>query len=130
MRKAASIAVVFALILGLGSCAGTVYTRRWSVNNADLTDTLTISGDTFVLERLGSGGTSSFEGTFQDNGNQWVFDIQVWRPANAAAKRFDPPIRYLYKVKKFQDGVSFLELSDVIGTSNFQFIQAGDYRLR
>jgi len=130
MRKATIVAAALIVILGLGSCAGPVFSRNWSVNNDALTDTLTLSGDNFVLERVSAAGTSSWEGAFKDNGDQWIFDITVWRPANASAKTFDPPIRYLYQVKRFQNGVSFLKLSDVVGHSNFQFIQAGDYSLR
>jgi hypothetical protein len=129
MRKIAAAGII-TLILTLGSCAGITYSRNWAVNNADLTDTLTISDEKFVLERIGSGGVSAWEGVFKENGDTWVFEIKVWRPSNASAKSFDPPIRYIYQMKKFQNGVSFLQLVEVVGHSNFQFIQAGDYQLK
>ena len=128
MKKIARFALLTVCAAAIASCAGTVYARRWTVNNADLTDTLTISGDGFTLERTAASGATVWEGSFKDNGDQWIFDIKAWRPPNAPAQRYDPPVRYLYRVKKFQDGVSFVELVDVIGLSNFQFIQAGDFQ--
>jgi hypothetical protein len=130
MKKFITVCALTAVAFGLISCAGTVYARRWTVNNADLTDTLSISGDVFTLQRTGSGGTTVWEGGFKDNGDQWIFDIRVWRPPNASERRMDPPVRYLYRVKKFQNGVSFQELIDVVGLSNFQFIQTGDFQIR
>jgi hypothetical protein len=122
------MAVILACILL--SCAGTVYSRNWVVNSVNLTDTLTISGDTFKLERLGQAGTSIFEGKYEEKGDQWAFGVTSWKPANAAAQKFDPPVRYIYRVKKFQNGVSFLVLVELQGTSPFQFIQKGDFELR
>jgi hypothetical protein len=129
MRKYALALAACALALALASCA-TVYSRAWKVNTQDLTDSLTVSGDSFKLSRTGQGGTSVFEGKLEDHGEQWIFLIASWKPANATAKHFDPPVRYIYKVKKFENGVSFLTLVDVVGTSTFQFIQKGDYSLR
>jgi hypothetical protein len=128
MRKLILPAVLTGIVLLFSSCAGTVYTRAWAVNNADLTDSLTINGDSFTLLRTSGGGTTEFRGTFEDHGAQWVFNIESWKPANAAIKRFNPPVRYIYQVNKFADGVSFMKLVNVIGTSSFQFIQEGDFQ--
>ncbi len=129
MRRAAILFAAAAAALSISSCASITYARTWAVNNADLSDTLTVSGDTFVLERSGN-GISSWDGAFKENGDRWIFDIKAWRPANASAKTYDPPIRYVYSVKKFKNGVTFLKLEEVVGHSNFQFIQEGDYQLR
>jgi hypothetical protein len=129
MRKHV-IALAFAfIVLILGSCA-TVYTRAYSVNAVSLNDSLTISGDSFTLQRISQDGTAEFKGKFEDRGDQWIFNIESWKPANANIKRFSPAVRYIYQVKKFGDAVSFLKLVDVVGTSMFQFIQPGDYQLR
>ena len=128
MGKFARAVFTVAVMAACVSCAGTVYSRAWVINSQNLTDKLTISGDSFRLERTGQSGTSTFEGAFEDKGDQWVFDVTRWTPANATAQNFDPPVRYIYQVKKFENGVSFLSLSDVVGTSTFQFIQRGDFQ--
>ncbi len=130
MRKSFGALCLCVPLLVLCSCAGIVYARNWVVNNANLTDTLTISGDAFKLERLGQSGTSVFEGTYEERDDQWVFSVTSWKPANASIQRFDPPVRYIYRIKKFRNGVSFLTLVAVQGTSPFQFIQKGDFELR
>lgn len=130
MRKHALGLGAVVCVLVLASCAGMVYSRAWAVNAQSLTDTLSISGDSFRLERTAREGTSVFEGKFDDRGDQWIFEVASWKPANAGIKRFDPPVRYIYKVHKFSSGVSFLSLVDVVGTSTFQFIQSGDFELR
>jgi len=130
MRKLARSVYAVAIAALCVSCAGTVYSRAWVVNSQNLTDRLVVSGDSFRLERSGQSGTSVFEGALQDKGEQWIFDVATWKPSNAAAQHFDPPVRYIYQVKRFQNGVSFLALTDVIGTSSFQFIQRGDFQLQ
>ncbi len=131
MRKAFFISAALAVVLVLASCAGTQrYIRDWAVNEENLKDTLRVSEGDFRLERLGREGTSVFEGRLEDGGELWRFEIQAWKPANAARKRLDPPIRYLYRVKKHGNRVSFLKLIEVKGTSTFQFIQEGDFELR
>jgi hypothetical protein len=129
MRKFRIALIGVLLAAMLCSCA-TVYKRAYSVNSASLTDSLTISGDSFTLQRTSQDGTAEFQGKFEDHGDQWVFNIESWKPANAAIKRFNPAVRYIYQVKKFGDAVSFMRLVDVVGTSTFQFIQPGDYQLR
>jgi hypothetical protein len=118
------------LALALVSCAGTQYSRGWAVNGEKLTDILRVTDDSFRLERRSREGTSVFEGTLRDGGDRWLFEIASWKPVNAALRRFDPPIRYMYRVKKTNAGVSFLELVEVEGASHFAFIQEGDFELR
>ncbi len=132
MQKAISVSVVLTLAFVLASCAGTQtqYTRNWAVNDEKLKDTLRVSERSFRLERLGPEGTSVFEGKLDDGGDRWRFEIEAWKPANAAVKRFDPPVKYLYRVKRHRDGVTFLELIEVKGVSTFQFIQKGEFELR
>ncbi len=130
MRRTVFSSAVLALAFVLASCAGTQYLRNWAVNGENLKDALRVSDGNFRLERLGTEGTSVFEGRLDDGGDRWMFEIESWKPANAAVKRFDPPIKYLYRVKKHRYGVSFLELIEVKGVSTFQFIQKGEFELR
>jgi hypothetical protein len=130
MRRTCFASAVLTLAFVLASCAGTQYLRNWAVNGEKLKDTLRVSEGNFRLERLGSEGTSIFEGKLDDGGDRWMFEIEAWKPANASVNRFDPPIKYLYRVKKHHEGVSFLELIEVRGVSTFQFIQKGEFVLR
>ena len=129
MRKYIVVICAAVAALAVTSCA-TVYSREWKVNAQSLTDALSIQDDNFRLERTSKDGTSTFEGKFEEHGDRWIFDIVSWKPANASLKRFSKPIRYIYTVHKFSRGVSFLTLVDVVGTSNFQFIQTGDFTIR
>lgn len=129
MRKTTALLCILLAGLVISSC-GTVYSRAWAVNAQSLTDTLSISGDTFRLERTSSDGTSVWEGKFTERGERWIFDITSWKPANAPLKRLNPAVRYIYQIHKFSRGISFLDLVDVIGTSSFQFIQTGDFQVR
>jgi hypothetical protein len=129
MRKLVTAICAATAALVICSC-GTVYSRVWAVNAQNLTDTLSISGDSFRLERSAREGTSSFEGKFEEKGERWIFDITSWKPANATIRRFDPPVRYIYNIHKFSKGVSFLSLVEVVGKSTFQFIQNGDFQIR
>ena len=127
-RKTALLGVVVA-ILALASCAGTVYTRTWTWQSTNLTDTLSFSGGEFRLERESSEGTAVFSGKLTEKGDAWTFVIEAWKPTNAALRRLDPPITYVYRVKRFQDAISFLSV-DVRGSSTIVFIQPGDFSAR
>ena len=127
-RKTALLGVVIA-ILALASCAGTVYTRTWTWQSTSLTDTLSFSGGEFRLERESSEGTAVFSGKLTEKGDTWTFVIDSWKPTNAALRRLDPPITYVYRVKRFQDAISFLSM-DVRGSSTIVFIQPGDFSAR
>ena len=127
-RKTALLGVVIA-ILALASCAGTVYTRTWTWQSTSLTDTLSFSGGEFRLERESSEGTAVFSGKLTEKGDAWTFVIESWKPTNAALRRLDPPITYVYRVKRFQDAISFLSM-DVRGSSTIVFIQPGDFSAR
>jgi len=111
----------------LSSCAGITYTREWTYNNAPLTDTLTVTEDTFRLERSSASGVTVFEGELSQGDERWTFDISRWKPYNAAAQTFDPPVRYLYRVRKTGKTLTFLEPPEVRGWSPMQFIQPGDF---
>jgi hypothetical protein len=117
------------VLLALASCAGPVYTRAWSWQSIDLTDTLSFSRGEFRLQRESSDGTAVFSGKLTEKGDAWTFVIETWKPTNAAARRLDPPITYVYRVKRFQDAISFLSM-DVRGSSTIVFIQPGDFTAR
>ena len=106
MRKTAS-GVIIALVLVLASCAGSVYVRNWVYENTELKDTLVLSGESFRLERASPDGTSVFSGSWAEQNGEWVFKVESWKPYNAAERRFDPPITYFYKGKKFENGIAF-----------------------
>ena len=106
MRKIPTFALtVFAL--ALASCAGPVYVRSWVYENTELKDSLVFSGDSFRLERASPDGTTVFSGSWAEKGGEWVFRIDSWKPYNGAERRFDPPLTYLYKGKKFGNGIAF-----------------------
>jgi hypothetical protein len=113
----------------IASCAGITYTRTWTYNNDPLTDRLTVTDETFHLERSSSAGTAMFEGDLKQGEDHWTFDVVRWEPYNAAAQTFDPPVRYVYRVRKSRGVLSFLALEDVRGWSPMQFIQPGDFKL-
>jgi hypothetical protein len=127
-RKLALLAAAV-VALALVSCAGVVYTRGWTYQSASLTDTLRLSRGEFRLERESSEGPAVFSGTLAEKGDTWTFVIDSWKPTNAAVRRLDPPITYIYRVKKFQDAISFLSM-DVRGSSTLVFIQPGDFQAR
>lgn len=126
MRKIGFVSVAFAIVLLLASCA-TVYQRSWTYESSSILDSLTVSGDSFQMVRT-SGGEQTFSGKFSDQGGKWVFDVTQYRGTNGAVKSFNPPVRYTYSVKKFEDGVSFLAMDKVEGGSlGVNFIQKGDF---
>ncbi len=116
-------------LLVLASCAGSVYTRSWTYESTTLTDILRISGGDFRLERESPEGTAVFTGKLAEKGDAWTFVIDSWKPTNAAIRRLDPPITYIYRVKKFQGAVSFLSM-DISGSSTLVFIRPGDFEAR
>jgi hypothetical protein len=126
MRKTFSIAIACMAVLLLASCA-TVYQRSWTYESSTVQDSLTLSGDSFQLVRT-SAGEQTFSGKFSDQGEKWVFDVTMYRATNGAVKSFEPPVRYVYSVKKFPQGVSFLAIDKVEGGSvGANFIQKGDF---
>jgi hypothetical protein len=129
MKRNGLLAVLAAAVLLLGSCAGTVYTRAWTWQSTDLTDTLSFSRGDFRLQRESSDGTAVFTGALAEKGDTWTFVIESWKPTNAAQRRLDPPITNVYKVKRFRDAISFLSM-DVRGSSTIVFIQPGDFTAR
>ncbi len=129
MKRNVLLTAVAATVLLLASCAGTVYTRAWSWQSTDLTDTLSFSRGAFRLQRESSDGTAVFSGVLTEKGDTWTFVIESWKPTNAALRRLDPPITYVYKVKRFRDAISFLSM-DVRGSSTIVFIQPGDFTAR
>jgi hypothetical protein len=128
MRRYLLLAAAAALLV-LASCAGPVYTRAWTWQSMDLTDTLSLSRGEFRLQRESSDGTAVFTGTLAEKGDTWTFVIETWKPTNAASRRLDPPITYVYRVKRFQEAISFLSM-DVRGSSTLVFIQPGDFTAR
>jgi hypothetical protein len=125
-RTFAQLAALTATIL-LASCAGITYSRAWTYNNAPLTDTLTVTEDTFRLERSSTSGVAVFEGELKQGDERWTFDVTRWKPYNAAAQTFDPPVRYIFRIRKSRATLSFVALEDVRGWSPMQFIQPGDF---
>jgi hypothetical protein len=113
----------------LASCAGITYTKAWTYNNEPLTDRLSVTDETFRLERSSKAGLAVFAGDLRKGDERWTFDVVRWEPYNAAAQTFDPPVRYVYRVRKSRGVLSFLSLEDVRGWSPMQFIQPGDFRL-
>jgi hypothetical protein len=118
-----------AAALLLASCAGITYTKAWTYNSEPLTDRLSVTDETFRLERSSKAGLAVFVGALRQGDERWTFDVVRWEPYNAAAQTFDPPVRYVYRVRKSRGVLSFLALEDVRGWSPMQFIQPGDFRL-
>jgi hypothetical protein len=129
MAKKLALPAAALILLVLASCAGSVYTRSWTYESTTLTDTLRISGGDFRLERESPEGTAVFTGKLTEKGDRWTFVIDSWKPINAAIRRLDPPITYIYGVKKFQGAVSFLSM-DISGSSTLVFIRPGDFEAR
>jgi hypothetical protein len=129
MKKRLALPMVTLLLLVLASCAGSVYSHSWTYESTTLTDTLRISGGDFRLERQSADGTAVFTGKLTEKGDRWTFVIDSWKPINASVRRLDPPITYIYRVKKFQGAVSFLSM-DVAGSSTLVFIRPGDFEAR
>ncbi|MCX7038333.1 MAG: hypothetical protein NT005_04275 [Spirochaetes bacterium] len=129
MAKKLALPAAALIFLVLTSCAGSVYTRSWTYESATLTDTLRISGGDFRLERESADGTAVFTGKLTEKGEQWTFVIDSWKPINATIRRLDPPITYIYRVKKFQGAVSFLSM-EISGSSTLVFIRPGDFEAR
>jgi hypothetical protein len=129
MAKKLVLPAAALILLVLASCAGSVYTRSWTYESTTLTDTLRISGGDFRLERESPDGTAVFTGKLTEKGDKWIFVIDSWKPTNAAIRRLDPPITYIYGVKKFQGAVSFLSM-DISGSSTLVFIRPGDFEAR
>ncbi len=122
-------AAAVAAAVVLASCAGPVYTRAWTWQSMDLQDTLSFSRGEFRLQRESSDGTAVFSGKLTEKGDTWTFVIETWKPTNAAPRRLDPPITYVYRVKRFQNAISFLSM-EVKGSSTVVFIQPGDFTAR
>lgn len=129
MAKKLALPAAALILLVLASCAGSVYTRSWTYESTTLTDTLRISGGDFRLERESPQGTAVFTGKLTEKGDRWTFVIDSWKPINAAIRRLDPPITYIYGVKRFQGAVSFLSM-DISGSSTLVFIRPGDFEAR
>ena len=129
MRRSMRLFAVAAAAQLLASCAGITYTKAWTYNNDPLTDRLTVTDETFRLERSSSAGVAVFVGDLKQGDERWTFDVTRWEPYNAAAQTFNPPVRYVYRVRKSRGVLSFLALEDVRGWSPMQFIQPGDFRL-
>jgi hypothetical protein len=126
MRKIGFVSLALAAALMLASCA-TVYQRSWTYESSSILDSLTVSGDSFTMVR-NSDGAQTFSGKFSDQGDKWVFEVTQYRGVNGVVKSFQPPVRYLYSVKKFEGGVSFLAIDKVEGGSlGVNFIQKGDF---
>jgi hypothetical protein len=129
MKRNIILASIGAALLLLASCAGTVYTRAWTWQSTDLTDSLSFSRGEFRLQRESSDGTAVFAGKLTEKGDTWTFLVETWKPTNAAQRRLDPPITYVYRVKRFQGAISFLSM-EVRGSSTIVFIQPGDFTAR
>ena len=127
MRRLLPVLAAAAAAMLLASCAGIAYTRSWTWNSTPLPDTLTVTDETFRLERSSSAGVAVFEGELKQGDERWTFDVVRWKPYNAAAQTFDPPVRYVYRVRKSRGVLSFTALEDVRGWSPMQFIQPGDF---
>ncbi len=128
MRKWAPAAAL--VLVMLSSCVSAVYVREWELDGRSVSDRLTITGDHFRLERAGQGGVSEFEGAFTDDGEEWVLEVTAWKPPGRTVRWLDPPARFVYRVKVFQNGVSFLSVLDVQGSPTFSFIPRGDFENR
>ena len=127
MRRVMPLLAAAAAAMLLASCAGIAYTRSWTWNSTPLNDTLTVTEESFRLERASSAGVAVFEGALKQGDERWTFDVVRWKPYNGAAQAFDPPVRYVYRVRKSRGVLSFTALEDVRGWSPMQFIQPGDF---
>jgi hypothetical protein len=126
--RSARLTALAAVLLLLASCASTRYIRTWVVDGADFTDTLTIAGRYFRLERISTDGTSTFAGSFNVEGDQWRFEIGEWTPAAGPVRRFDPPVVYLYRGRSFLHGLAFFSYRALTEAPMDQFIRApGDF---
>ena len=128
MGKTVRTIVMMVLLVGLVSCA-TIYTRNWQYESSPISDSLTISGETFRLERTSPEGTAVYEGKFRKSDTQWVFDVATYTAPKGGTRQYDPLVRYKYSVKEFANGVSFLSF-DVEGRLGVNFIQRGDFSLK
>ena len=73
MRRLMPLLAAAAAAMLLASCAGIAYTRSWTWNSTPLTDTLTVTDETFRLERSSSAGVAVFEGDLkQGDGDRFA----------------------------------------------------------
>jgi hypothetical protein len=127
--KRLPLALAAAAVVLLASCMSVTYTRTWTSSGDTYLDRLTVVNEAFRLERLSAGGLSIFEGLVRQNEERWVFDVVRWKPHHAAARKFDPAVRYVYRVRRFHRAVSFLALERVEGWPPMSFIQPGDFTI-
>ncbi len=134
-RKISYLLMFSVLFLFLVSCATTVYQRTLIFKGTEATlkikETLSIKDDKFIFVKQSARGKAIFEGNFKKNGTRWEFAIRHFKPVNAVDRYFDPPIVYIYRVKKIPGGgVEFVSF-DVRGArSPLQFIMRGRFFLR
>ncbi len=128
MRRLRTVLAAAAVLL-LARCASVTYSRTWTSGSGGQIDRLTVTDQAFRLERISDAGVSIFEGIVHQDEEQWVFDVVRWKPAHAAARKYDPPVRYVYRVRRFHGAVSFLALVRVEGWPPMTFIQPGDFAI-
>jgi hypothetical protein len=107
VQRVARAAWIAIACLGMVSCVGDRYVRDWTLNGADLSDTLFVSEDTFSLERVSADGVEVFSGRLDTSQGIWRFEIETWKPAVGEERRFDPPVVFVCRGRLFENGIAF-----------------------
>jgi hypothetical protein len=126
--RSARRAALAAILLLLASCSSTRYVRAWEFDGTDFTDTLTLAASTFRLERISASGSSTFVGSYEVDGDEWRFEIELWTPEDGVVRRFDPPVVYAYRGRSFLHGLAFFSYRVLTDARLELFIRApGDF---
>ncbi|MCD6122332.1 MAG: hypothetical protein J7K04_10895 [Spirochaetales bacterium] len=119
------------IIIMINSCATHVYSREIVYKKASgdlkIKETLVINEDNFKFVKQTVKGEAVFTGHFKDQKNRWVFEISSFKPVNAQERYFNPPIIYIYSVKKNPRGVYLSSPIVKGGRSPLQFIMRGAF---
>ncbi len=136
-RRSASKQIIYLVIFlvlsfFLVSCATARYQRTLIFKGTNATlrirETLSVKSDKFVFVKQSINGKALFEGTIKRDGNRWEFHIKHFKPTNATDRYFDPPIVYVYRVKRIPGGGIEFSSPDVKGPrSPLQFIMRGRF---
>ncbi len=131
MKKFVYTVLGILLVLIIVSCAAKVYSRVLVFKSENtklrIKETLTLNNDKFRFVKETVKGKAVFEGTFREKKNQWIFEIKHFKPVNAAARFFNPPIIYVYAVRKYAGGVIFNSPKVKGPRSPLQFIMRGSF---
>ena len=131
MKKVLYSIISLLLLFVISSCATHVYSRVIIYKKADgdlrIRETLTIGDDNFRFVKQTVRGKAIFKGHFKEENNTWTFEISSFKPLNAPERFFNPPIIYVYSVKK-NAGKVLLSSPRVKGVrSPLQFIMRGSF---